>query len=278
MNEPGRARVRALQARHAAPYVALACLVLAGAPSVSRAQLAVDHMELLLDPQSSAQRVGVIGVRNDGDKRVQATLRLEDWDRAEDGDNHWYPLGTRPGSCGNALHLFPLSVVLEPGASQSMRVTFDSAAPPMHECWAAAVVETAQPRVLEGRSVLYMVRTAVKIYVAPPGLAASGAVTDMRITPARAIAASAMSAPQIEVVFSNTGDRHIVARGSVELRRADNSLAAKIALPDIHVLPGAKGRVTVPLPLLAAGRYVALGIMDYGGDEIAAAQVDYEVP
>jgi hypothetical protein len=35
-------------------------------------------------------------------------------------------------------------------------------------------------------------------------------------------------------------------------------------------------RVRAALPALAPGRYVVLAVMDYGGAEIAAAQLEYE--
>jgi P pilus assembly chaperone PapD len=247
----------------------LLCTTLAAASRIAVGQLAVDHVEVALAPQPGGQRIGLITVRNEGTKPVQAVLRLEDWDRAEDGNNRWYALGTMPGSCGEMLHLFPLALALDPGASQSVRVQLDSAAAPQRECWAAAVVETAQPHIVSGRSVTYLVRTAVKIYVQPQGLAANGIVTDMRVHPLQ-------STNHLELVFENAGQRHVLAHGNVEFRRPDNSLAATVNLPDMYVLPGAKSRVAVPIPPLASGRYVALGIVDYGGDEIAAAQMEYE--
>jgi hypothetical protein len=36
-------------------------------------------------------------------------------------------------------------------------------------------------------------------------------------------------------------------------------------------------RVRATLPPLAAGRYVVLAVVDYGGNEIAAAQLEHEV-
>ena len=41
--------------------------------------------------------------------------------------------------------------------------------------------------------------------------------------------------------------------------------------------PGARSRIRVAVPLLPQGRYVALAILDYGGDQLAAAQIEYEV-
>lgn len=244
------------------------------APPAS-AQLAVDHVELLLNPQSASQRIGLFSVKNEGEKPVQALIRIEDWDRAEDGTNRWYPAGTVKGSCGSALKIFPASMQLAPGASQTVRVTLDSAITD-RECWNAAIVETTQPRMVHGRSLLYVLRTAVKVYAGTAALHSEGAVADLTVAPSTAAADSGR--PRIEAVFQNTGERHVVAHGSVEFRRPDNSVAERVPLPDAYALPGASARVSAVAPALAPGRYVALALFDYGGDDIAAAQVEYQVP
>ena len=230
-------------------------------------------MELVFHPREATARSGVITLTNEGAKPVEAQLRLEDWDRAEDGTNHWYPLGTLAGSCGPLLQLFPASVLLEPGASQTIRLAMDSTTAPQAECWSAAVVETVQPRVVAGRSVSYLIRTAVKLYVVPSDASAEGEIAEMAVRPA-----PASGADSLEVVFRNTGGRHLIAGGTLELRRGDNSVAAKVELPSLYALPGARSRTRVALPRLPAGRYVILAILDYGGDQLAAAQIEYEVP
>jgi len=209
---------------------------------------------------------------------VQAVVRLEDWDRTGDGTNRWYPLGSLPHSCGSALSIFPLSMSLDPGAAQSIRVTVDSAAVAPVECWAAAVVETTRPAMQGGQRVTYVLRTAVKLYVQHRGLRTNGEITDLHVTPDTAAPAdTADAADHIELAFTNTGSRHLVAGGSVEIRRLDNSLAAKIAISDIYALPGACQITKTRIPRLARGHYIVLALLDYGGDEIAAAQIEYTV-
>jgi len=237
------------------------------------AQIAVDRMEIVFHPREPGARVGVITLKNEGAKPVEAQLRLEDWDRAEDGTNHWYPLGTVSGSCGPLLQLFPASVLLDPGASQTIRLALDSSATPRAECWSAAVVETVQPRVVAGRSVTYLVRTAVKLYVVPQDAPTEGEVAEMNVRPAQA-----GGTDSLDLVFRNTGGRHLIAGGTLEVRRSDNSVAAKLVLPSLYALPSARSRTRVALPHLQPGRYVLLAILDYGGDQLAAAQIEYEVP
>jgi P pilus assembly chaperone PapD len=233
----------------------------------------VDRLEIVFQPRGGDARVGVINLRNTGNKPVQAQVRLEDWDRSEGGTNNWYSEGTLAGSCGKLLRVFPATVNLDPGASEAVRVVMDSAAMPSTECWAAAVVETVQPRTISERAINYLLRTAVKIYIDPPAISADGEVSALRV-----VHAPGAPADSIDLVFQNTGGRHLAVRGSMEFRRGDNSLAAKVDLPPLYTLPGARSRACVGIPKLPPGRYVALAILDYGGDQLAAAQAAYEVP
>jgi P pilus assembly chaperone PapD len=220
-----------------------------------------------------ADREAAIGVKNESAQPVQAIVKLEDWDRATDGANRWYPYGTHAGhgSCAPALSIFPQSLRLEPGAEQAIRVVLDSARVPAGECWAAAVVETVQPVERGGQRIMYVVRTAVKIYVQSPALVVSGDIDSLTVVDDSAGTGSR----SVEVHFANTGTGHVVARGAVEIRRPDNTVVRRLTLPDIYALPGARHVVRVTLPALEAGDYVLLATMDYGGEDIAAAMLEY---
>lgn len=240
----------------------------------AEAQLAVGRVELVMQPGDRTSRDATIGVRNESDKPVQAIVRLEDWDRAADGANQWYPYGTRPkGSCAPALSIFPQSLRLEAGAEQAIRVALDSARAPARECWAAAVVETVQPAERAGQRVAYVIRTAVKIYVQPAGLIAEGEIESLRVQVDSAVRGRRIST--LELAFVNTGARHVVAQGAIEVRTADNTLVQRIPLPTVYALPGARHAVRVPVPKLAPGTYVFLATMDYGGADIAAALLEH---
>jgi P pilus assembly chaperone PapD len=277
INGFGRVRQHMSQPAVRRAAAVIAAIAIAALPNVSPAQLAVDHVEAILRPNARSEREVVIGVRNEGDKAVQAVVRLEDWERGSDGTNSWSAIGTRPGSCGKALTVFPLTMSLEPGASQSVRVVLDSTFATTSECWAGAVVETVQPVTRQnGQQVGYVLRTAVKLYVQPVGLQVDGDITDLRVL-GDSTSATPDSSRRVMVEFENTGMRHVVAQGGIEFRRADNSVAARIPLPNVYALPGARQFVVTALPKLEPGKYVMLATYDFGGTEIAAAQIEYEV-
>ncbi len=251
---------------------AAAALLLAAACALPvGAQLAVDRSELHIQPGAAEGRVGVLTVTNTGPRAVQAVVKIEDWDRSETGSNRWHRVGTVPQSCSALMTVFPLALSLDPGASQSVRLIFaDSAAAMSRECWSAVMVESVQAPTQQG-GVSYVIRSAVKVYAAPAGLAASGEVTAMRVVP------DAGHADSLEVWFHNDGARHYIATGTVEFRRADNSVAASLTLPEYYILPGAQQRARVAMPDLPPGEYVVLSMVDFGGAELAAMQIEHVV-
>jgi len=262
---------------------AMRCLptltLIAALPSVARAQFGVDKTELFLNPSVSAERTGILTVRNEGSERAQATISIEDWDRAESGTNRFYDAGTLPQSCAQALRVFPRTLSLAAGETQSIRVELDSVAGGTaagRECWSLVLVESAVPQAgPNGRTLLYRLRTGVKVYAAPAGLTMDGQVADVAMHAAARDSSNAKDT--VEVAFQNTGTKHVVGRGRVEVRRPDNTTVAVVELPPAYALPGATMRVRAALPALAAGRYGVLAVVDYGGTEIAAAQLEHEV-
>ena len=261
---------------------ALACIA---TPAVAGAQFAIDKTELFLRPDVAASRSGVLMVRNEGAARAQAVIKIEDWDRADDGTNRFFPAGTTPGSCAKALRVFPLTISLLPGESQAIRIDLDAtmASNITSECWSVVLVEASQPTTqADGRTLVYTLRTGLKVYAAPAGLKIDGDVTDVSLTSRSTdtdSGAGTGTGPQYEatVTFKNTGEKHVLAQGRIELRREDNSLVASVPLPPIYALPGSEMRAKAMLPPMAKGKYVLLAILDYGGAELAAAQLEHEV-
>lgn len=242
-------------------------------PVQAAGQLAVDRLEFALASANETYETGIIVVRNTSTTPVQATVTLEDWDRAEDGGNRWYEPGSVQGACADRLQVFPRAMSLDPGASQSVRVSFRGNAALARECWGAVVLATAPPPV-EGSGVSHVTRTAVKVYV-PPAVARSAVeVGSIEVT---ASEDNDEPGDEVRVVVENTGNVHVVNRATLQIRTADNVVAHEVELPPAYLLPGARGRVAVPLPPLEPGRYVLLAIADYGGAELVAAQVEHEV-
>jgi P pilus assembly chaperone PapD len=247
--------------------IAAFVLIVATAAPV-HAQLAIDKLDLVLRPDAGDERTGLLVVRNESDALTQAVVTLEDWDRAPDGNNRFYPAGTVAGSCAQSLSVFPLSLSLKPGEAQTIRIDYTGPAQRAAECWSLVVVESAVPRVGPGgRQLMYHVRTGLKVYVSPENAPVDGEVEGLSV--ARTMADGKQKDVAI-VAFANRGGKHYVARGRLEIRREDNTLVDTLELPPLFALPGATMHATAALPTLLSGRYLLLGIIDYGGSEVAA--------
>src|SRR5438105_3673742 len=245
------------------------------------AQLLVDPLEVTILAAGTNRVASSFSLTNTSDNPVQATISRSDWDRAENGDNRFLAAASSGMSCGAMLSVSPLSVRIEPHTSRVVRLAVQTGAALTRECWDIIFVEEVPQRAAtKGNSLQYIFRTGVKVYVAPPGLSRDAAVEDMAIVDAP-VAKPASSTPaakhQIAIRFHNTGGMNLVAKGRLEFRRFDNSLAKQVAIEEFPTLPGAVRRLLVDVPSdLPAGDYVVLALVDFGGAELVAGQIDYQ--
>jgi hypothetical protein len=232
----------------------------------------VDEAELFLDPSGGGRRVGSFNITNEGADVAQVSIYLSDWDRQENGEHRFLPSGTLPSSCASRMQVFPLGLRLPPGRRQAVRVELTGADSLTSACWSIAFVETSALQKGTGRTINYVTRVGVKIYVLPPGLTKEGEVEDIAAQPGDS------GRTRIAVTFHDVGGMPLWVRGTMEYRRPDNSVAATDTVAEFPVLPGARRRVGLTVPHLAPGNYVALALLDYGGAEIAAGQIAVRVP
>src|SRR5689334_8923033 len=263
------------------------CAVGAVVSRPAAAQLLVDPLEVSILAPGTDRVAASFSLTNTSDAAVQATISRSDWDRAENGDNRFLPAGSTGKSCGEILSVSPLSVRIEPHSARVVRLAVQTNAALTRECWDIVFIEEVPQRApTKGNSLQYIFRTGVKVYVAPPGLSRDGAIENMEIvdapvkpaSPARtASTATTPAKKQVAILFHNTGQMHLIAKGHVEFRRLDNSLAREVPIDEFPTLPGATRRVTVDIPAdLAAGDYVLLALVDFGGAELVAGQIDYQ--
>ena len=237
------------------------------APRAARAQLTVDVLELFVAP-GDADAVRTVRVRNDGAERVQAMVVQEDWERDADGTNRFLPLGTHTRSCGEHIDVFPRAIALEPGEAATVRVAVRAGTTP---CWGVVFLEHRATQPNGGRQLSYTVRTGVKVYVEPTAARRDGELEAITVD------TEADSTTQLHVQFRNTGTSQLAVRGHLEVRTAENQVVHRHELPAAPVLPAAARRLSAPMPSLAPGRYLVLVLLDFGGNELVAGQLDYEV-
>jgi len=271
-------------ARRPGRFIALAGALVA-LSNVASAQIAVDELELHVPLRPGGAITTTFHAANRGVTPANATVSIQDWDRSEAGENRYYPTGTLPTSCGPHVTVFPSVLQLAPRSVQTIRVTVDSAAAIGHGCYAILFIDNPPPpRTAQSSAVQYSVRYGVKVYVEPE-TPLNAEVTDVgvvdvkpTVSSGKLSAQSVIHSRQLDITYKNTGTRQTMAHGAVEIRRPDNSVVSKIDIPEFPTLPGATRRLGVALPSLPSGRYVLLALLDYEGTEIAAGQVELDIP
>lgn len=260
-----------MPALHRALVALFGLLVVTVLPARAHAQLTVDALELHM-ALSESPDVRTVRVRNDGAARVQAAVKIEDWDRDEHGANRFLPIGSHAQSCAAALEVFPASLVLEPGEAANLRISLSTSGSGerlARNCWSVVFLENRASQITAGRQISYNVRTGIKVYGASAQARRDGAIEDMQL--------SDSAAAQLSIAFRNLGDVQLQVRGAVEVRRDDNSVVKRTDVDPFPILPSQRRVLHSMLPALPKGRYILLALLDYGGSEIVAGQLEYEV-
>lgn len=267
-----------VDARRLRARIAAAVLVFAGLCVGERAdaqELATDVLDVRLVPGPGASAVAPFTVYNVTDRPIPVVITLQDWDRASNGDNRFYPVGTLPGSCRERVRVAPMAFQLPPKGSRVVRFSIADDAPWPAACWVMATVRSAEPPPAAPRnrtSVTYTFEIGIKAYVEPAALSRDGRLDDVRVE------TDSAGARHVVATFTSTGGLQVTPRGKLEIRRADNTIATTVDLGDLPALPGAQRVVRVPVPTLPRGAYIGLVLFDFNGPEVLAAQVRLDVP
>lgn len=210
---------------------------------------------------------GVLVVRNEGDAALRIRLYAMDFEQAADGSHEYSELGTHPRSCRDRLGVFPDMLSVDPGMEGRVYLRMEPAISG-DICWSVVFAETPAPT----RSGLRITqRIGTKVYGLAPGTEPSGEL-------ASAAVQGGGSGRSVTFEFRNTGDRPLRPEGRVEIRSLEGAVAASQEIESFSVLPGHSRRVEVEIPGgLAPGRYLAIPILDFGGDYLAGAQVAFRV-
>lgn len=259
------------------------CLGLAVPSQSAWAQFSVTELEVHLRPNGRGPVTGVIPVESTLDTLQQLRLVMMDWKRDSAGSNIFEPLGTLPGSCAGRLELFPATVQLRPGTTEFVRVTYTGPGLPDPGCWAAVTFERVQPPSVlpDGPSITVSLLVAAKVYVHASDAVAAGEVVSADVEnvwlpnpPSR----DSVQARQIALRFANTGTAHLRVKSTLEVRSQSTALLGQQEGQEAYIAPGGFRDIVIRIPDLPRGRYVAIVLLDYGAEEITAAQVDFEVP
>jgi hypothetical protein len=268
--------------------VVLALVLVVGLTRPVAAQFTIDDLEIHLTPQAGEPLTRLIPIRSEIDAVQQVRIVVKDWVRDSLGGNVMSDYGSFGSSCGERLQVFPLTLQLGARATEFIRVSYSPTVASDPGCWAIVLSETVRPpqppSPAGGASVTITTLIGVKVYVHAPDAKADGAILSADVEEfwerhervGQPIDSTFVR--QLAVRFESTGTAHLRVKSSVEIRDESTQVVAQLVGPEAYMTPGAYRDILVRLPSLKGGRYVAVVLLDYGADEITAAQIEFEVP
>lgn len=247
------------------PLFLLAALALVVAvPAPAEAQFSVRPVIHHYPAGSAATRQ--VTVKNEADVARQVEIYVADFDRDRAGEHRFLAAGEHERSCAGRLEVFPGQLVLDPGEAAEVRITMQPAA---RTCWSvvfAETVEGSREGVRVGR------RIGAKVFGHGHGADADVSVESVAATPA---------GDSVDVRFSveNAGGLPVRPEGTVEIRTVTGEVVGRRELRPFGVLPGHGRELSVTVPAtLDPERYLAVPILDTGGDHLIGGQASFRVP
>jgi hypothetical protein len=239
------------------------------APSSGAAQFSVSPVIVTLPRHAGDQPVsGLISVRNESEEPQEFLISAVDFNQSIDGDHAYAPTGTLPGTCGQSVALTPGALSVDAGDVKNVRIEIPGG-PPDRSCWFMVFVES--PATSEAGVVINQ-RIGVKVFgigtsAMPGGEIRSAALDD------------ADGSRAVSFEFENPGKAPVWPSGSLEVRDYNGALVAETPVRAFTVLPQSSRRVVVQLPGdLEGGRYLAVPMLDFGGEYLAGTQLLFRVP
>ncbi|MFW6331393.1 MAG: hypothetical protein ACOC3J_06675 [Gemmatimonadota bacterium] len=262
LNRAGRALSAALELRgRSVAFGAVLALLVAGR---AEGQFSVQPVIMELRPGDSAS-VATFAVRNEAPEALQLRIYAADFDQPESGSHTFTEAGTHARSCYDRLRLFPDNLTVPAKSEGQVRVRLE---PGAGTCWSVVFV---QSQAAGDGGIRIAQRIGVKVYGVAPDARPAGEVLAVDVTEAPADRA-------VSILFENTGEGPIRPEGEVEIRTTAGEIVAVVPVPPFSVLPGRSRQTRVPLDRpLEPGRYLAIPILDFGAEYLAADQASFEV-
>lgn len=264
--------------------VVLGSLLVGGWGRPVDAQFSIDELEIHVTPNGSQAITRAFAIRSTIDSAQQILLTVNDWERDSTGSNKILDLGSHPRSCSGSVDIFPLTMQLPPRGTEFVRVTYTpKAGAETHGCWSIVMARSPRPPTPTGgrQGVSISTVIGVKLYVHEPQetLLAEVISADAETGWKRQQNGDSTQIRQLAVRLANVGTGHLRVTSKVELRGQRTEMLAQFDGPLAFITPGAFRDLLIELPAsLPSGRHVAVVLLDYGGEEITAAQIEVEIP
>lgn len=194
--------------------------------------------------------------------------------RVENLDSRGIPIEYVNRSAADWVDVSSSEFSLDPGESRKIQFSVSVPRDVEGTHWGAIYVKSepvAQDR--EGTTIVAIKRFAIKVYVTPPG-------TDVQKAYVTNFSAITRSIPKFNLTLTNEGNVELVVSGEVRLRDEKGEVVDTINVKSFKLLPGYKRNLIIKgkeSTNLSPGKYNALAVLDYGGEDKIGKSISFEV-
>lgn len=266
--------------------ILIALILILGGWLVAAAQqpvpLGVSTLGIDVEVAPGEAREGTFTVVNRGEAPIDIEVTLRDFTRALDGGLRMAAPESYERSLAPYLSYTPSELTLGGGESRpvSYRIDLPESADGPH--WSILMVrershDDPDDDGGDGRRAggVLSVSFGVQIRQVDP----SDRVLDGRLTDTDVLPPQDEAPRRVVTTFENTGTTFPMVTGEIRIINAEGRETATIDIDRFRVFPGLKRKVTTPIETdLPEGTYLALVVLDFGGDYKVGGQTRFIVP
>jgi len=227
----------------------------------------------------------LVEIQNSTEDDLVVQISKIDFSISKDGDLQLLEAGISPSSLDDWLSLPTTELVVKRGKTEKLRVCISAPKEASQLCrWGGLLIESVTTTSTRGMTV--RVRFGVIILQTDPmGLDKSGKVETMKAEVHESIEeveseGGSSRAVAISTTFSNTCLNILKADVRFEVRNMTGDTIITHVIRNKVILPGHKRIFTATFAAndWLPGQYIALAIIDYGGETLVGGQWPFEIP
>ena len=204
-------------------------------------------------------------------ERLQIGSEIDDWALDLAGDITFLPANSLAYSAADWIGLESTDFFLEPDSSRELRISVtippDAEGGTYHSLVFFRVVPPESA--LAGVGVVTTTRIGLTLYITVAGTERNSAEVVDFFQPDDA---------SLTLAVANTGNTLMRLGGNVELRDESGEVRHNVAVPDVAVLRDSERELTLPLPEIEAGFYIALALIEDSRGDLLVAELPISVP
>ncbi len=254
-------------------------------PSVTWGQIGVSALSVDVTLAPGGSFTGAFEVLNKSPKPREFRVEVKDYERNMEGGLVTRDAGTHPRSLAKFLWVTPLSFTLQPEQKQPISFTIKIPEGESGPHWAAIIVTSPVPAsesqgqgtdpqqipITLGASEQFI----IKIRHTDP----TNAISHGRITSTQVLLPEEDKPLRVIIDYENIGTTFQQPKGEVRFINSRGEVVARVEIPPFPILPGGQRRLEIRLDQkLPSGDYVAVAILDFGGDFLLGAQTRFKIP